>query len=85
MLVCMDSARETEAEVGQLLDDLCVRLGFCLSPDAKRRLVQSPPGDVDAFTDAVFAAEGMDGRTRKELHRKVRTVVDQHINGWLGA
>jgi hypothetical protein len=82
MLVRMDNARELEAEVETLLYDLCVGLGFCLPPDAKRRLAQSPPADVDAFTDAVFEAEGMGDMSPKDLRRRVRDVVDRHMSRW---
>lgn len=46
-------------QIGQLLDALCVDLGFCLPPEARARLVQAPPKDVDAFTDAVIQADGL--------------------------
>ena len=46
----------TPAQVGNLLDRLCVDLGFCLSPDDYMRLAENPPGDVRPFVDAVFTA-----------------------------
>jgi hypothetical protein len=51
----------SEAAVDRLLNDLCVRLGFCLPPADRERLIADPPGDVDAFTDAVMDAEGLGG------------------------
>ena len=78
----MDDARDLEPEVGKLLYDLCVGLGFCLPSDANRRLVESPPVDVDAFTDAVFEAEGMGDMSYTDLRRRVRAVVDQHMSRW---
>ena len=49
-----------EAVIEALLDELCVTLGFCLPPDEKAALRTGPPPGVDAFTEAVIRAEGMD-------------------------
>jgi hypothetical protein len=65
-----------EKDVGDLLTRLCVRLGFCLSPDDIVRLQEHPPGDVLAFTDLVFAAEGLDPTTADgHLYRQVRDMI----------
>ncbi|WP_433662400.1 hypothetical protein ACQPW1_09765 [Nocardia sp. CA-128927] len=58
-----------------LLDNLCVKLGFCLPMDEQIRLCASPPTSVDSFTDAVFAAEGMDPHADKHLRELVRQQV----------
>lgn len=73
---------DRESDVQRLLDELCVKLGFCLPPGEGRRLEQSPPGDVDSFTDAVFEAEGMGDMSYTDLRRQVRDVVDQHMSRW---
>ena len=66
----------TESEAQQLLDDLCVRLGFCLPPEDSKRLRESPPADPLSFTDAVFRAEGLDpDTTDRHLYRQVRNAV----------
>jgi hypothetical protein len=65
--------------VESLLDELCVDLGFCLPPDERLRLQDAPPRDVDAFTDAVFVAEGLDPRLDKRLRRQVRERVVRHM------
>jgi hypothetical protein len=65
--------------VASLLDESCVDLGFCLPPEARVRLQGAPPGDVDAFTDAVFVAEGLDPRLDKRLRRHVRERVVRHF------
>lgn len=66
----------SEKEVGDLLNGLCVRLGFCLSPDDIARLRENPPGEVLAFADAVFAAEGLDPATAdRHLYRQVRDMI----------
>ncbi len=51
------------SQVKQLLDDLCVHVGFCLPLADQLRLQDSVPSDPDAFTDAVFRAEGLDPST----------------------
>ncbi|MCY1144691.1 hypothetical protein OWR29_42395 [Actinoplanes sp. Pm04-4] len=74
-----------EDEVGHLLYELCVQLGFCLSPEAQQRLVQSPLGSVDAFTDAVFEAEGLGDMSYTDLREKVRELVATHMGRWAEA
>jgi hypothetical protein len=53
----------SDADIAYLLDELCQRLGFCLRPGSQRRLREQPPGDVDAFVDAVVRADGLDPTT----------------------
>ena len=45
---------------GFLLAALCEQLGLCLSPEERRKLVDQAPPDASSFTDAVFAAEGLE-------------------------
>ncbi|TYB41206.1 hypothetical protein [Actinomadura chibensis] len=71
----MESAKLSPDEVAFLLRDLCVGLGFCLSPEDQGALCDSPPNDVDAFTEAVFRAEGLDATLHKHLYRRVREEV----------
>src|SRR5262245_37122953 len=73
---------DLDSDVERLLNELCIKLGFCLPPDDIRRLCASPPGDVDSFTDAVFQAEGMGDVSHTHLRRQVREVVDQHMTRW---
>jgi hypothetical protein len=66
----------TRAEVGDLLEKLCVDKGFCLPPSEHFKLLESPPEDPVAFTDAVFWAEGLNPETvRRNLYREVRDFV----------
>ncbi len=66
--------------IEQLLDKLCVEMGFCLSPAEQSRIVASPPGSVEAFTDAIFVAEGLDPHLAdRHLWRQVRDRVAQHF------
>ena len=51
---------EPDARITALLSELCVRYGYCLSPDAQNTLLAKPPPEPDAFIDAVLRAEGRD-------------------------
>lgn len=68
-------------QVDLLLQELCVVLGFCLTPDANTQLMCEPPADVDEFTDAVIRAEGLDpyGDIPLRLRRDVRARVARHF------
>lgn len=46
-----------------LLDCLCVKYGFCLTPLWYARLRDNPPPSADKFTRTVFLAEGLDPDT----------------------
>jgi hypothetical protein len=83
MLILVMQRDDPESEVQRLLDELCVKLGFCLPPEEARLLRRSPPADVDSFTDAVFDAEGIGDPRHTHLYDQVRTVVDQHMRRWL--
>lgn len=65
-------------QVESLLSKLCIEMGFCLPPSEHQRLVDAPPQDVRAFTDAVFVAEGMNPEMAdRHLYRQVRDAVAQ--------
>jgi hypothetical protein len=68
-----------ESEAPWLFDELCVELGFCLSATERDALMNPPPRDVDAFADAVLAAEGMDPSLNKQLRRAVRNKIEQRV------
>ena len=70
------------AQIEALLYELCSVLGFCLPPEAHERLKNEPPADVDAFTDAVIRAEGLDPYADIPLHlrRDVRARVAKHFS-----
>ncbi|MDT0341487.1 hypothetical protein [Streptomyces litchfieldiae] len=74
--------RDSHADVRRLLYELCVDLGFCLPPEEQSRLADAPPAGVDAFTDAVFEAEGMDPGRHGQLRRQVRERVERHMRVW---
>lgn len=74
------SDREERSDVALLLYELCVNLGFCLPPDERARLEGSPPAGIDAFTDAVLVAEGLDPQlVDRHVRREVRACVARHL------
>jgi len=67
-------------DVSQLLEEACLKLGYCLSPDDQLRLISAPPSDVDSLTDAILGAEGLDlAIVEKKLRRHLRAVVASHF------
>lgn len=72
----------SEAETSRLLDALCVKLGFCLPPDERKRIVQAPPEDVRTFTDTVFTGDGMNPELAdRHLDRQVLAMVREAFDG----
>jgi hypothetical protein len=68
----------SRTKIQQLLDRLCTELGFCLSAEQQSGLLADPPSTVDAFTDAVFVAEGLNPNLAdRHLWRQVRDRVSQ--------
>jgi hypothetical protein len=76
------SVQMSPAQIESLLYELCSVLGYCLPPNEHERLKSDPPGDVDAFTDAVIRAEGLDPNADIPLHlrRDVRARVAKHFS-----
>jgi hypothetical protein len=70
-----------------LLDDLCSRLGLCLPPDERARIEQGPPRDIEALTDAIFAAERMDphDKSNRDLRHQVRELIVKHLKPQQGS
>lgn len=60
-----------------LLGVLCAELGFCFQGEAYDRLVDTPPPDAAAFTDAVFQAKGLDPASNRSLYDQVQFRVAQ--------
>jgi hypothetical protein len=66
--------------IESLLEELCVEHGFCVPPEARKRLAFHPPGDIDEFTDAVIKVEGLDPLDIPEGMRcGVRDVVAKYF------
>src|SRR5262249_11882411 len=67
-------------DVEELLEELCVKLGFCLDRADRDQLVEHPPLDVDSFAEAVIRAEGLDPISiDTRLRQQVRAVVAGHF------
>jgi hypothetical protein len=58
-----------------LLEDLCTKLGFCLPPEAQRRLHENQPQSVASFVEAVFRVEGLDPAHEQRLRREVHSMI----------
>jgi hypothetical protein len=69
------TSRPWGSVIASLLDELCTEQGLCLSDEEAARLIASPPPSVDSFTDAVFAAEGLDPAFHGHLRHRVRVCV----------
>jgi hypothetical protein len=63
-----------------LIDDLCENLGFSLVPGKREHLEQIGLHNIDAFTDAVLAIEGLDPKADKALRYQVRERIAKHAN-----
>jgi hypothetical protein len=72
-------AVDTAVLVQRLLDELCVRLGLCLSPADQKRLREAPRLEMNAFTDGVLVAEGLDPKLHKDLRRQVVAIVERRM------
>jgi hypothetical protein len=71
------SEMPTTDDLETLLGVLCVELGFCFHGEAYDRLVDTPPADAAAFTEAVFLAEGREPTSDRRLYDQVYFRVAQ--------
>lgn len=67
----------TEHDAYLLLVDLCEKGGYCLGPEVRERLQNTPPDTPAAFASAVLRAEGFDPDMEKEQYRRVLQFVEQ--------
>lgn len=58
-----------------------MRLGFCLPPHRQADLCESPLTEIDAFTNEVIRAEGLDLQRDIPIRfrRDVRAIVAEHF------
>jgi hypothetical protein len=67
-------------DVPKLLDELCVKLGLCLDPDARARMCITEFRDVDSFEVAILKAEGLDPlQTDRRLRYALRDLISSHL------
>jgi hypothetical protein len=59
------------------LEELCVKLGYCLAPDEQATILSNPPLNADAFVDGVLVAEGRDPNliTKQERRPMIEIVT----------
>lgn len=70
------------SQVEWLLEDLCVRFGYCIPAEARARLSEHPPDTAEAFVHAVVVAEGQDpGSVDKRLLAEMKDCVRKHLPG----
>jgi len=68
---------QLEAELEQLLDRICLDLGFCLPKLVKTRLIKFPPKTSDKFAKSVIEAEGLNVDViEKALYKSLFSKVD---------
>jgi hypothetical protein len=77
------ATKTPESELPWVLDELCVELGFCLPLHRRTEITASPPGTVNAFTDALFEAEGIDPTANQRLYVQVRDKIERRLGQWL--
>lgn len=65
-----------------LLAELCSRLGYCSARRREHEFEALVPIGVDAFSDAVIAAEGLGAEADSS---QVRHVVARHFERWASA
>jgi len=66
----------SEGTRNQLLNDLCVKLGFCLPMEGRNRILDDPPEYLDEFVDLIYEFEGLNPETA-DLHvkRMIRDMI----------
>ncbi len=65
-------------QLENLLETLCVKLGFCLAGDKYDRLVDEPSTDPVAYAEAVISADGVDPQTlRGDVYAQVLEEVER--------
>jgi uncharacterized membrane protein len=56
-----------------VLDDLCARLGLCLSPAQREQLLTMEHSSVEAIAQAVFGADSLDASSAASRSDPVRS------------
>ena len=68
---CKLSAGQTQS----LLDQLCVKLGYCLTPQDYEAIEADPPTDPMAFAELVMKLDGVDPVDREMLAPVLKLVL----------
>jgi hypothetical protein len=72
--------RKGDAPVETLLDELCVKYGFCLKPIEHAEMLEVSTADLDAWTNALFIKEGLGEHPDKKLWRQIRQYAEARLN-----
>jgi len=67
----------SQREVEFLLDEVCTKLGFCLSPQDRERLQLAPPPSPEEFATAVLLGEGLDPRSERRHYAEVLAIAQR--------
>lgn len=73
------AVRTSSPAVTELLYTLCVDWGFCLPFADTQRILNDPPSDAEAFTEAVYRAEGMGPNFRPDQREKIRAFIAMRL------
>lgn len=67
-------------QVDRLLDELCIELGFCVSPTTRVRLQRHPQPEIAAMTDCLFRAKRINPQTAgaEQMFQEVLSLVATH-------
>jgi hypothetical protein len=74
----MDKITLSPGRVSALLDEVCIKYGYCEAGWSSRRLANSPPKTIDGFTDVVIKLEGMDP-IACDHREELRAIVERHF------
>jgi len=67
-------------QVDRLLDELCVELGFCVSPTTRVRLQRQPEPGIAAMTECLFRAKRINPQAAgaEQMFQEVLSLVATH-------
>ena len=71
----------SENEIEDLLETLCVKLGFCLPSNISSRLIKFPPKTSERFAKSVIEAEGLNPETiERNIYVSVLNEIENVFN-----
>ena len=66
-------------DIPRFLDELCVRLDICLSPEGRARVGLGRFRDVDALEETILELEGIDPlEASRRLRHDLRELITRH-------
>jgi len=70
------------SQVAWLLQDVCVKVGFCSAARDLEHFEQLVSQGPDAFADAILVKEGMNPEYEKRWRRELRAFVAARFAHW---